>query len=294
MDSVEEIRNRVREVLTNEMIAPRHDMKTLHDKLAKEIDNWEEESTNKIRKMASEARNELSEYIMGRMTNIRHRFDQLTNELQQDRQINAFVETDLHVWEDKLNQLKEEIINLPNVVIEEDHTKLISNIRVNLYKSTEIFERSSGNADFTENGKVVYLKSGPDTYTDVRGKREYTIGQHTLSLKIEQLNGWILFGIISKSAPLEIHSYASPSCYGWYNGDNFVYAAGQLIDEQGSDAVQNDTVHLVIDCDNRLIRLINERTNQTLELPVDINECPFPWQLHLNLNLKPTRIRIVS
>jgi hypothetical protein len=190
--------------------------------------------------------------------------------------------------------LREELINPPKLVVREDYTKLISKIRVYLIDTEEVFERSSGNADFEENGKVVYVKNNSDIYTEVRGKCEYTTGQHTLCLKVEQLTGWILFGIISKSTALQIHSYASPSCYGWYNGQEFVYAGGQNIGGQGTDVVQNDTIHLVIDCDNRLIRLTNERTNQTLELQVDIQTCPFPWQLHLNLNVAPTRIRIIS
>ncbi|CAF1314502.1 unnamed protein product [Rotaria sordida] len=145
-----------------------------------------------------------------------------------------------------------------------------------------------------QSGKVVVVQDGPYNYTEVRGKNEYTTGHRTLCFKIEQLNGWSLFGIISKSSPLQEHSYSSPSCYGWYNGDYFVYRNGQSVGGQGHDAVENDIVNLTIDCDHRLIRLINERTNRTLELLVDIDKCPFPWQLHLNLNLAPTRIRILS
>ncbi|CAF4798517.1 unnamed protein product [Rotaria socialis] len=111
---------------------------------------------------------------------------------------------------------------------------------------------------------------------------------------IEKLSGWILFGIISKLTPLQEHSYSSPSCYGWYNGDHFVYRNGENVGGQGHDAIENDIIQFSINCDQRLIRLTNERTNRTLELSVDIDKCPFPWQFHLNLNLVPTRIRILS
>jgi hypothetical protein len=283
MDQVDDTRNLVQKILAQEMVEPRHDLKTLHDELTHKIDVWERESISKIQKVAKDTRNDLFQYTIGRLTNAKLKLQQLTD-----------VETDLREWDDKLNKLKEELITPPNVVVREDYTKLISNICVNYFGTKEVFDRSSGNTVFEENGKVVYVNNGPDIYTEVRGHGAYSTGKHTVSLKIEQLDGWILFGIITQSSPLQIHSYVSPSCYGWYNSAGCVYAAGKNIGGRGCDAVQNDTVHLVIDCDNRLIRLTNERTNLPLELPIDIEKCPFPWQLHLNLNLAPTRIRILS
>jgi len=293
LNQVEEIRDLVQGMLTHEPIKSRQDMNALHNELMKTIDDWEQKSISEIQKVAAEARNELVQYTTGRFTNMKLKLEQINNELQQARQKNDFIETDLREWENKLKKMKEELINPPNVVVREDYTKLIPKIRVNLLDTQEAFERSSGNADFEEKGKVVYLKNDSNIYTEVRGKFEYTTGQHTLCLKVEQLNGWILFGIISKSTPLQIHSYTSSSCYGWYNSEDFVYAGGENIGGQGSDIVQNDTIHLVIDCDERVIRLKNERTEQMLELQVDTQKCPFPWQLHLNLNAAPTRIRLI-
>lgn len=291
---VEQTRDLVQQILTHKIIEPQHNVQLLHDELTRKIDIWEQESISKIQKVARETRNELCQYTTGRLNNTKLKLQQLTDELQKGREKHNFVETDLHEWQDKLNKLKEELISPPNVVVREDYTKLISNICVNYFNTKEVFERSSGNAEFEENGKVVYLKNGSDMYTEVRGNCAYTTGQHKISMKVEELNGWILFGIISQSSPLQIHSYTSPSCYGWYNGAQFVYAAGKAIGGPGCDAIQNDTIHLVIDCDKRLIRLINERTRLIQELTVDIEKCPFPWQLHLNLNLAPTRIRLLS
>ena len=148
------------------------------------------------------------------------------------RENNDFIETDLLAWTKKLNQLKEELIIPPTVVVHEGFDKLISNIRVYALNGEEVFERSSGNIDFNENGKVVCVKNNSDVYTEVRGRCEYSTGQHTISLKAEELHGWILIGIITKSAPLQIHSYTSPSCYGWYNGQAFVYAGGENVGGQ--------------------------------------------------------------
>ncbi|CAF1316341.1 unnamed protein product [Rotaria sordida] len=269
-------------------------MKVLQDELIKKIDIWEHESIAKIKRIADETRNELIQHTTGYLSYKKLKLEKLTNELRQGRQNIDFVETDLREWIDKLNQLKEEIINPAKVVVRDACIPLITKIHVDVFETFELFERTSGKTIFEESGKVVVVQDGPYNYTEVRGKNEYTTGHRTLCFKIEQLNGWSLFGIISKSSPLQEHSYSSPSCYGWYNGDYFVYRNGQSVGGQGHDAVENDIVNLTIDCDHRLIRLINERTNRTLELLVDIDKCPFPWQLHLNLNLAPTRIRILS
>jgi hypothetical protein len=294
LNHVEDIRDEVRKILIDEFTKPRMDVNDLHVALNKKIDDWERKSVNEIQKVAEEARHELAKYTTERLSNTKLRLEQLTNELQQARVNNDFIETDLLAWKNKLNQFKEELINPPEVLVREGINKLISNIRVYVLNGEEVFERSSGNVDFNEHEKVVCVKDNADVYTEVRGRYEYSTGKHTVSLKVEELTGWILFGIISKSTPLQIHSYISPSCYGWYNGQEFVYAGGENIGGQGTDVIKNDIIHLVIDCDKRLIQLINERINRTLELQVDLQKCPFPWQLHLNLNLAPTRIRIIS
>jgi hypothetical protein len=113
------------------------------------------------------------------------KLEQLTNELRHGRESNGFVETDLSEWE--------ELINLPNVVVRKNRTALVCKIRVNIIDTSEVFERTSGNAAFEEEGKVAYVTDGPDIYTEVRGKVEYMTGKHTLCFKAEKLNGWTVF-----------------------------------------------------------------------------------------------------
>ena len=294
LTEVEDIRDSVQTILTEQSNDPRVGAKSLCDQLTQTVNDWEEQSIRKIHRVAEEIRNDVVRKTTGRLSQMQLKLQQLSDELQQSRTNEDFIEHDLIAWKDKLNQLKEQLINPPTVIVREDYTKIIPNIGVHLLYSQEVFESSSGNADFDENGQVVYLKNGQDIYTEVRGRCEYTSGRYTISMKVEELNGWILFGIISQSTPLQIHSYSSPSCYGWYNNHDFNYAAGQIISGQGNDVIQNDLVQLFIDCDAQVIRLINERANRILELKVDIEKCPFPWKLHLNLNLAPTRIRILS
>ncbi len=95
---------------------------------------------------------------------------------------------------------------------------------------------------------------------------------------------------------MQINSYQSPSSYGWSNRSQIFGAGltGLTGREQNGDAAQNDIIMLVIDCEQRKIELKNERSNRIMELPVDINKCPFPWQLHLNLHEANTRVRILN
>ena len=294
LEEVEDTRVVVEMILTQQLAESRKVEEDLKDELLTTIDAWEQESIAKIKSRAEVTRNEVLKHTAGRLDNKKIELEQLTDELQQSRQTNDFIETDLRTWSDKLNRWKDEIVNPPKVVVRQESTALVTQIRVNVYDATEVFERASSKVVFEDNDKVAVVQDGPELYAEVRGRGEYASGQRTLSLKAEKLNGWILFGIISKSSPIQEHSYESPSCYGWYDGEHFVYAGGQNIGGQGHDIAQNDTINLLIDCDHRLIRLTNERTHRTLELLVDLDQCPFPWQMHLNLNLSPTHIRILS
>jgi len=71
------------------------------------------------------------------------------------------------------------------------------------------------------------------------------------------------------------------SVYGW-NGENTVYVDG--VAERGyrgyqSDMATGDTVALVVDCEQKVIRLTNLTKNITHELVIDEEKCPQPWLL---------------
>lgn len=294
LNEVEKARDSIQEVLTKKSTESQQHLKNLRDELTKKIDQWENDSILKIKAVAQETRDALTKHTINHLTHKKLELDELTNELRLGGENLDFIETDLRTWMDRLNKLKDEITKPGKIAVRESSLPLINKIHLDIVEAFEVFERTSGKAIFEDNGRVVVVQESSVYYSEVRGKNEYTTGRHTLVFKLEKLNGWNLFGIISKRDPLQEHSYNSPSCYGWYNGDQFVYRNGENVGGQGHDAIENDVIKLVIDCDQRSIQLTNERTNRTIELFVDINKCPFPWQLHLNLNLPPTRIRILS
>ena len=261
--------------------------------LLKKIDQWEKESIAKVRQVAEEARNEVITGTTQNTTEVKQKLQLLSNELKEGREENDFSEIDLRQWMEKLEELKKELLNSTTILFREDSTPLITKIRIYRVEASDIFERVCGDAQINDNGcLIVKISAG---VTEIRGKGEYNTGRHILRFQVEQLihNGWMFFGIISKSQTMQTNSYVSPSSYGWTT-QNQTYVSGQYRSERSYDVAQNDTIMLEIDCDRRKIELRNERSNRIMELPVDINKCPFPWQLHLNLLASNTRVRILN
>ena len=48
----------------------------------------------------------------------------------------------------------------------------------------------------------------------------------------------------------------------------------------------NDIIILIVDCEKRKIFMINERTDGHYELQLDVDNCRFPWQLHVNRSIR--------
>ncbi|UJR10844.1 hypothetical protein I4U23_015032 [Adineta vaga] len=262
--------------------------------LLKKINQWESKSMNKIRQMAEEIRNEVLKSSVQHTTGLKQKLQLVSSELRQGREENDFSEIDLHQWIQKLEELKNELHNPTTINIQEDSTTLISKIRIARQNTSDIFERVCGTVDIRDNGYLV-VKHNSNDHTEMRGKNEYSNGIHTLQFRIEQLiqNGWVFFGIISKLEPMRTLSYYSPSTHGWSNRGQ-VYTAGVHSFIKTIDVMKNDTIVLLINCDQRKIEMKNERLNRTQELSIDVDKCSFPWQLHLNLHAANTAVRILS
>jgi hypothetical protein len=157
----------------------------------------------------------------------------------------------------------------------------------------DVLEHAHSNARIEDNGRLI-IKDSSNSHTEIRGRKEYSFGRHILRFRIEYLTGnpWIFFGITTKSEPVKGPSFKSSSSYGWATKDQ-IYVGGINIGGSTIEIIQNDTIILIIDCDKRKIELKNERTNRCVDMTVNLNRCPFPWQLHLNLYASNTRLRIL-
>ena len=267
--------------------------------LLKQIDEWEIESIIKIRQKAKEIREQLLNLSTAHMEDLSKKLRNVSEKLKEGREHDSFVETDLQQWKTTIEKLKANFA-LPSTLTtsRQYETALVRNISINLSGTTDLFgDASNYRIGIEENGQVaIQNASEVHTYTEVRGKNEYTYGRHGIRLCIEQsADIWTLLGINSKKTLLQDRSFESKSTYGWTSND-FLYLNGQSHQNTSAPRIEmktNDIINLIFDCDNQKISMINERTNIRYELRVNINYCPFPWQLHVNLLEPQSRVRIL-
>jgi hypothetical protein len=58
------------------------------------------------------------------------------------------------------------------------------------------------------------------------------------------------------------------------------------------DVKQGDTSEIEINCNNSKIALKNLQTSENYELPIDLQQSPFPWQILINFNRHGDRVRL--
>jgi hypothetical protein len=266
--------------------------------LKQKIDQWEQQSIDKIYQVAGDLRKDLENMIQQHSAQLTEALTKLANEINYARQEDEYLETDIQQWTQQLNKLKDDLTKLPTFDIqqEENVIPLISRISIDI-SNNEVFERTLDNIELEDNDQAV-VHGQINNYATARGKSEYLCGQHRLRLKIEEYNSskWIFVGIISKDVLMKGTSVNTPSIYGWAGADQ-VYINGFLnssYNKYQSDIQKNDILELFIDCDERKICLRNERTHSSYELNVDLNKCPFPWQLNVIMYFAGDRIRFLS
>ena len=259
-----------------------------------EINRWEKKSIDLIRTTAEKWRGKLLEDVNEDITQVKQKLRVVSKEMREGREENDFTEIDLQQWTTRLETLRIELLNPPTITIQQHSTCLINAIRIDRQNQSDVFERVSNNAQITEDGRLL-LKNDLGGHAEIRGKTDYKTGIHTIQFQIERLeqNGWIFFGVISKDEAMRNRSFRSPSSCGWSN-KNQIFSCGQYSEQQTLEIIENDRIVLIIDCDQRRIKLTNNRLKHSVELFIDINICSFPWQLHLNLNERNTRVRILD
>ncbi|CAF0847768.1 unnamed protein product [Adineta steineri] len=267
--------------------------------LIKQIYEWEQNSINKIQKTATIIRTQLQIIISKHIENLSVDLTKFTNELNQAREVDDYFETELNEWMKKLDILKDNLFK-PKVIeinLADNNIPLISKPLISMF-SEEIIEKIVGNIRIEDNGQTIIHNHHQNCHATARGSNEYTWGQHRFRLKLENINTnkWIFIGIINKDTSMKETSHKSLSTYGWAPPDQ-VYLNGALhtgYKNYNSDIELNDIMMFTIDCDRQKISLTNERTRSTWVIDIDLNKCPYPWQLHFNLHNANDRIRILS
>jgi hypothetical protein len=267
--------------------------------LMKQIDEWEQQSIDKIRRTAHDARKRLQIAINEHTTKITKDLAKISGELHAAREDDDFFETDLEQWMKKLDELRNDLTQLPSIEIDQGNSGIISLITkvVEVTSPKETFGRAMGNIRIEDIGQVIVKQEDVDD-ASARGTGQYSSGQHRFRFKIEECDTsrWVFIGIISKDVPMEVMSYKSQSSYGWAGGDS-VYLNGSKqpgFNGYKSDLEKDDILELLVNCDQQLLRLKNERTRSIYEIKVDANKCRFPWQLNVHLYWANNRVRILQ
>lgn len=263
--------------------------------LIKQITDWESQSMERIRQVANDARKQVFNAFEQFANNAIGMMKNLTEVLTKAQEEENFLERDLRQWMETLGQLKKELDKPPTINVRKAGPELpfISKILVSV---SEIFEKSAGRIAIKDEGKLI-VNTGANGYGTARSKGDYSTGKHRFRLRIEPTIGqkWNFIGIVSAGIPIQATPFNTPTSFGWIS-NNFVCLNGKLHGDYNgyeSEMEKNDTIELVLDCQQRKIRLTNERTNHSHELLIDANLCPLPWQIQLGLYYSKDRIRLL-
>jgi hypothetical protein len=290
----------------NEVISEHDQLKNIFTQLAsnpnlhpliKQIDEWEKESIAKIHQKAKELREKLLQPTTTQISELSKRLELFSEQLNRRRESDDFVETDLSFWKEKLDALKSDLTSpLKFAINHDDDAPLVRNISFVLKTINERFERVfDDKLRIVEDGEAV-INGGSTGWSEIRGTNEYSSGCHKIRLRIERVfDAGGFFGINSKATPLKSLSFSSKTACGW-SSNNCINSNGLYMEKSSGHRIEiniNDIITLIFDCDKRKISMINERTNVRHGISVNIEDCPFPWQLHVNIGDAQGCIRIL-
>lgn len=98
--------------------------------LIEQVNLWEIESIEKIKKTAEETRQLLEKLTNEYVNQIGQNISQLTEELKRSREEDDIMETDLQKWKEELQQMTQQLNKPPNIDVRVCSTPLINKIQV--------------------------------------------------------------------------------------------------------------------------------------------------------------------
>lgn len=98
--------------------------------LMQRVDRWEQQSIDKIRKMAEEVRHELLAKLTNSRSNLQLQLKQLTDRLIVCRKENDFLDTDIHFYNEELHRLKTMLNNSYNLHLQQTEVAVVTGIRL--------------------------------------------------------------------------------------------------------------------------------------------------------------------
>ncbi|CAF0901508.1 unnamed protein product [Rotaria sordida] len=147
--------------------------------LIQKINKWEQESIDKIHQTADDARKQVITILGMHRTQVIHDLSCLTKKLNEVRNEDNYVETDLKEWTEKLDKLKIDLNAAQTIDFGEENNSstLISKFSIN-DASTDIFYQTVGDIQIIEDGKVAVRGPTNNGAVEIRCKGEYSLGKH--------------------------------------------------------------------------------------------------------------------
>jgi hypothetical protein len=127
----------------------------------------------------------------------------------------------------------------------------------------------------------------------VFGMLNYSTDIHRIRVKLEKGITDILIGISSRDkSPSGPFFYNKPTTCGWFT-HGYVVINGQNSSAGWSRAAENDIFELTINCNERSLSILNERSRAQNTMQVNIHQAPFPWCLFVLFRPVGSRVSLL-
>ncbi len=139
--------------------------------------------------------------------------------------------------------------------------------------------RTSPDVRLTDNDRRCEKISQKNGWQCIFGILNYSTGIHRIRLKLEKGIMNMLIGICSQNKPPKDSPFHNkPTTHGWFT-HNYVVTNGHGSSTIWPPVKENDILELTINCDEKSLSILNERSQAQNSIQVDINQAPFPWCL---------------
>jgi hypothetical protein len=287
------------------------------------IDQWEQESIKKIQATANKARIDLQQLLDQTKNELKMSVNRLTEELRTCRESDDYTEIDIKKWTEQLKELRQMIENPSSINIgcENNATSAISLIKVSSLQQpllssnqrnrlneidsriseqyvapfSEKFAEVYGNITLSADGLTGYCSSSRLDGSYISGIGHYSSKVHQIRFRIEnKTSNYLFFGIITASQKLGSSITAVKSAYGWWELGFTISNGKTKVTNQTKIISSGDEITLILDCDHRHIQLKHHQTNSLVDIPIDLDQCPFPWKIVLRLDSEHDCIKILQ
>lgn len=101
--------------------------------LIQQINRWEQESIERIRRAADDARQSIVKHTIGPMTEIEVKLTNISDEVRRGRKEDGYSEDELSRWENSLTKLKDKLqLQSTSITLREDSTPFIKKLYVDV------------------------------------------------------------------------------------------------------------------------------------------------------------------